>query len=238
MLRNVLRTVWCSFGSWSHKVKFLFRLWAHSSAKICVRTCDMTSRIYFGKQNSTLGSVVSLAMFFGNSKWAVFSWEPNGSTTLILKLCHILDEDETKTSVLYNATLVSSVKSPNSHTDLPTPSLNKKMDSGNSYLQDLARWWRTSKGVDIPKISQFYWALFEKMRFWCFYIIKSSKKRAKIPLNLASEGLKYAPEVRIRHETCSTICGTHVQAILNQTNLTGLAGGFREGQNRSKYCPE
>ena len=31
--------------------------------KICLRTCDMTSRSYFGKQNSTLGSVVPLAMF-------------------------------------------------------------------------------------------------------------------------------------------------------------------------------
>ena len=31
---------------------------------------------------------------------------------------------------------------------------------------------------------------------------------------------------------------THVQAILNQKNLTGLAGGVREGQNRSKFCPE
>ena len=34
-----------------------------------------------------------------------------------------------------------------------TPSLNDKIDSGKSHLQDLARWWRTSKGVDIPKIS-------------------------------------------------------------------------------------
>ena len=49
-----------------------------------------------------------------------------------------------------------------------TPSLNDKIDSGNTHLQDLARWWRTSKGVDIPKISQFYWALFEIMRFLCF----------------------------------------------------------------------
>ena len=30
---------------------------------ICVWTCDMTSRSYFGKINSTLGSVVPLAMF-------------------------------------------------------------------------------------------------------------------------------------------------------------------------------
>ena len=31
--------------------------------KICVRTCDMASRTYFGKMNSALGSVVPLAMF-------------------------------------------------------------------------------------------------------------------------------------------------------------------------------
>ena len=31
--------------------------------KICVWTCDMTSRSYFDKMNSTLGSVVPLAMF-------------------------------------------------------------------------------------------------------------------------------------------------------------------------------
>ena len=52
-------------------------------------------------------------------KIAVFSWEPNGSTTLILKLCHIFDEDETKTSLPYNTTLFSSVRSSNSHPDLP-----------------------------------------------------------------------------------------------------------------------
>merc|ERR1711873_137061 len=102
-------------------------------------------------------------------------------------------------------------------------------------MGDLARWWGTSKGVDIPKISQLYWALFEKTRFFVFlhYKIKqkTSQNRAKIPLNLTSEGLKYPPEVRVQHETCSTICGTHVQAILNQKILTGLAGGVREGQN-------
>ena len=37
--------------------------------------------------------------------------------------------------------------------------------------------------------------------------------------------------MRVRHETCSTICGTPVQAILDQKNLTGSAGGAREGQN-------
>ena len=55
----------------------------------------------------------------------------------------------------------------------------------------------------------------------------------KIPLNLTSEGQKYPPEVRVQHETCSTICGTPVQAILDQNNLTGLGGGVREGQNNA-----
>ena len=50
----------------------------------------------------------------------------------------------------------------------------------------------------------------------------------KIPLNLTSEGLKYPQEVRVQHETCSTINGTPVQAILDQKNLTGLAGGSKK----------
>ena len=66
---------------------------------------------------------------------------------------------------------------------------------------------------------------------------KASQNRAKISLNLTSEGLKYPPEVRIQPETCSTICGTHVQAILDQKNLTGLAGGVREGQNMAQNGP-
>ena len=57
----------------------------------------------------------------------------------------------------------------------------------------------------------------------------------KIPLNLTSEGLKYPQEVRVQHETCSTICGTPVQAILDQESLTRLAGG---GQGRSKCGQE
>ena len=35
-------------------------------------------------------------------------------------------------------------------------------------------------------------------------------------------------------ETCSTICGTHVQAILDQKNLTGLAGG--SGKVKIMHC--
>ena len=55
--------------------------------------------------------------------------------------------------------------------------------------------------------------------------------------NLTSEGQKYPPEVRVQHETCSTICGTPVQAILDEKKLTRLAGGVREGQNMAKNVP-
>ena len=44
-------------------------------------------------------------------------------------------------------------------------------------------------------------------------------------------GLKYPPEVRVQHETCSTLCGTPVPAILNHRIATGSAGRAREGQN-------
>ena len=39
------------------------RLWRWNLIKICLRTCDVIKKSYFGKQNSTLGSVVPLAMF-------------------------------------------------------------------------------------------------------------------------------------------------------------------------------
>ena len=61
--------------------------------------------------------------------------------------------------------------------------------------------------------------------------VQPASRRGILALNLTSEGLKYPPEVRVQHETCSTICGTPVQAILDQKNLTGSAGGAREGQN-------
>ena len=38
-------------------------------------------------------------------------------------------------------------------------------------------------------------------------------------------GLKYPPEKLVELKTCSTICGTHVQTILNHKDLTRLAGG-------------
>ena len=58
-----------------------------------------------------------------------------------------------------------------------------------------------------------------------------------MPLNRTSEGQNYPPEVRVQHETCSTICGTPVQAILDQKNLTGLAGGVKERQNMAQNGP-
>ena len=43
--------------------------------------------------------------------------------------------------------------------------------------------------------------------------------------------LEYPPEVQVEPKTCIAIFRTPVPAILNHTNLTGLAGGAREGQN-------
>ena len=63
----------------------------------------------------------------------------------------------------------------------------------------------------------------------CFCLSQVSKS-----LNLISEGLKYPPEVRVGHKTYSTIRGTPLQVTLNQNNLTGLAGGVREGQNMAQ----
>ena len=96
----------------------------------------------------------------------LYSWEITSSHELV-KDC--LGTQSKTTSRIFSAKGAPS-----------TPHLNEKTDSGKSHLQDLAQCWRPSKGVDIPKISQFYWTLFEKTRFLCFCIIKLSKKRAKI----------------------------------------------------------
>ena len=53
----------------------------------------------------------------------------------------------------------------------------------------------------------------------------------KIPFS----GLKYPHEVLFELKTCSTICATHVQTILNHKDLTGSAVGVREGQNMVQY---
>ena len=74
-----------------------------------------------------------------------------------------------------------------------TPRLNDKTDSGKTHLQDLARWWRTSQRVDIQKISQFYWGLFEKTRFLCFYIIKSMARKGYFGPKSDFRGSKIPP---------------------------------------------
>ena len=43
--------------------------------------------------------------------------------------------------------------------------------------------------------------------------------------------------MRVQHETCSAIYRTPVQAILDQKNLAGLAGGVKEGQNMAQNGP-
>ena len=52
-----------------------------------------------------------------------------------------------------------------------------------------------------------------------------------------SLGLKHPPEVLVELETCSTICGTHVQTILNHNNLTGSAGGCGKVSIWQKIAP-
>ena len=41
----------------------------------------------------------------------------------------------------------------------------------------------------------------------------------------------------MKHKTCSSECGTPVQAILDEKKLTRLAGGVREGQNMAQNVP-
>ena len=50
-------------------------------------------------------------------------------------------------------------------------------------------------------------------------------------------GLNGALEVQVEDKTCRTIHGTHLEGILSQKNLTGLAGGVREGQNMAQNGP-
>ena len=56
-------------------------------------------------------------------------------------------------------------------------------------------------------------------------------------LNLTSEGLKYPPKASVERKSCSIMCGTPVQAILDQKNLTRSAGGVKEGQNMAQNVP-
>ena len=61
------------FG-WDFEVDAWLRFWRRNLINICLRTCDMTQRSYFGKQNSTLGSVVPLAMFVLSTVSAAKAW--------------------------------------------------------------------------------------------------------------------------------------------------------------------
>ena len=64
-----------------------------------------------------------------------------------------------------------------------------------------ARFCKDIKIVHISKISPFCWAKLEKTRFLCFYIYEiNCPIRAKILLNLTSEGLKFLPEVGVEHK--------------------------------------
>ena len=49
--------------AWNFEVDAWSRFWRWNLIKICVSILDMTSRCYFGKMNSILGSVVPLAIF-------------------------------------------------------------------------------------------------------------------------------------------------------------------------------
>ena len=41
----------------------------------------------------------------------------------------------------------------------------------------------------------------------------------------------------VEHETCRTIHETHLESILSQKNLTGLAGGFNNSQDPTEGFP-
>ena len=117
----------------------------------------------------------------------------------------------------------------------PPPSLNKKIDSGNTHLQDLAQWWRTSKGLHIPKISQLFWRFSEKTRFLCFYNIKSMARKGYFGPKSDFKGSKIPPRgasstwnmYYYMWDTCTSHFGP------KKFDRVG-----RGGQRRSKYGPE
>ena len=63
-----------------------------------------------------------------------------------------------------------------------------------------------------------------KMETPLFYFATESRKGRNSPKSDFRRP-KIPPEVRVEHTTYSTICRTPVQAILDQNNLTGSAGG-------------
>ena len=60
---------------------------------------------------------------------------------------------------------------------------------------------------------------------------KSPQKQPKMEIFAKIDfwGLKCPHEVLVGLKTCSAICGTHVQTILNHKDLTGSAVWVREG---------
>ena len=58
------------------------------------------------------------------------------------------------------------------------------------------------------------------------YTLNKLPERAKIVLNLTSEGLRYPPEVRVEHKTYSTKCGRYFGP--KEFDRVGW-GGVREG---------
>ena len=74
-----------------------------------------------------------------------------------------------------------------------------------------------------------------------FLHYKIKPKSSQITPKSGFGGPKIPSEVGLQHETCSTLYGTHVQTILNQKKLTGLAGGesgkVKIGQNIAQNWP-
>ena len=75
---------------------------------------------------------------------------------------------------------------------------------------------------------------FWENQFWKNALLKKTPEMAKIALKLTLGGLKCTPEVRVPHKTCSTICRTHIQAILDQKKLTGLTFSLGAQVSKSK----
>ena len=75
---------------------------------------------------------------------------------------------------------------------------------------------------------------FWENQFWKNALLKKTPQTAKIALKLTLGGLKCTPEVWVPHKTCSTICRTHIQAILDQKKLTGLTFSLGAQVSKSK----
>ena len=74
---------------------------------------------------------------------------------------------------------------------------------------------------------------FGEKAFFVFLHYKINRSKGvfwpKISLNLTSVGLRYPPEVRVQHETCSAICGTAVH--FGPKDFDRVGRGVKEGQN-------